>query len=160
MDIFKMAIVLVYPDGYVDPIPIKKGVDSHVTHFYDYLTVSPRFQKIVKDNGFRFDWIHEYNTKPILKLLIDNGVIVIVNNAIVYVNIAPERASELSSFSIVFPDEYEHHVGIPFVKEIIKKLDRNQFQLDKFYPEMNNFDELDPDEVSIFLEEENNIGLG
>ncbi len=163
MDIFKMAIVLVYPDGYVDSLPIKKDVDDHVKYFYEYLQASPRFQKLVKDNGFRFDWIHEYNTTPIIKLLIDNEVIVFINTAIAYVNMSPERANEISYFSIAFPENYDSHVGIPFVKETIKKFDINQFSLDKYSPEMNNFNNFAPDEASIFLEEKNeeekNIGL-
>lgn len=158
-DLFNKAIVLIYPDGYVDRIPIKRDIDDHVKYFYEYLKVSKRFQSIVKDNGFRFDWNHEYIITPIIKLLTDNGVILIINFAIAYINMAPERAEELAMYSITFPKDYKEHLGIPFVKETIKKMNPDRYELDKYYEEMNNFDNFDPDEADEFINEKKDKGL-
>ena len=158
-DLFNKAIVLIYPDGYVDRIPIKRDIDDHVKYFYEYLKVSKRFQSIVKDNGFRFDFVHDYNITPIIKLLTDNGVILIINFAIAYINMAPERAEELAMYSITFPKDYKEHLGIPFVKETIKKMNPDRYELDKYYEEMNNFDNFDPDEADEFINEKKDKGL-
>lgn len=158
-NIFNQAIVLIYPDGNVDQLPIKRDINDHVKYFYEYLKSSQRFQKMVRENGFKFDFLHEYNTSPIVKLLTDNGVIVIVNLAITYVNMAPERAEEISTFSITFPREYKEHLGIPFVKKTIKGFDENRYELNKYYEEMNNFDNFDPDEAEEFLNGEKDKGL-
>lgn len=158
-DLFNKAIVLIYPDGYVDRIPIKRDIDDHVKYFYEYLKVSKRFQSIVKDNGFRFDFVHEYIITPIIKLLTDNGVILIINFAIAYINMVPERAEELAMYSITFPKDYKEHLGIPFVKETIKKMNPDRYELDKYYEEMNNFDNFDPDEADEFINEKKDKGL-
>lgn len=151
MNIFDQAIVLVYPDGHIDNLPIKKDGNGHVKYFYEYLKTSKRFQSIVKDNGFRFDWTHEYIITPIIKLLTDNGVILIINFAIAYINMAPERAEELAMYSITFPKDYREHIGLRDVKDIIKKMNPDRYELDRYYEEMNNFDNFDPEEYEEFL---------
>lgn len=152
MDIFKMALVIIYPDGYVDPIPIREGVYSHVEYFYEYLKKSSRFQCLVRDNHFSFDWRHDSNSHPICKLLVQNGIIVFYNTAIYDVLYNIDNAKNSSFFAISFPRDYEGLPSIPFVKEIVKELQDQQFELEKFRTDKDDFEPFDSDENEKFLE--------
>lgn len=153
MDIFKMALVVIYPDGYVDQVPIKEGCTNHVKYWYDYLKISPRFQRIIRENRFKFDWIHDYNASPILKLLAKNNVIVFMNTEIAYVCSNMENAEALYGFIISFPRDYDSHKGLPFAKETINKLNFNRYELDVFRTDKDDFEEFDTEEYERFFGE-------
>lgn len=151
MDIFKMALVIIYLDGYVDYIPIKTGCANHVAYWYDYLKISPRFQRLIRENRFKFNWIDEYNTSPILKLLAKNDVIVFTNIEIAYVCNNIENAEVFSRFSISLPAKFEEHKGLLPVREMIDKLGEDQYKLDVFRTNRNYFDKMAPEEYEKIL---------
>ena len=143
-----MAFVIVYPDGYVDYIPIKEGVSNRVEYFYEYMKSSPRFQRIVRDNHFDFDWLNNRDCSSICKMLVQNNVIVFMNDTISYVLLDMENAEKTSYFVISLPSNYEELPGIPFVREQINKLNNNQFELEQYQMDWDDFEDLESDEFN------------
>lgn len=140
-EIYDLAIVLIYPDGYVEKTPIRKDKDAHTEYYYESLQeYYTRFARLVRERHFKFDWINEYNTYPILKFLVEADVIVIFNIDIAFVNMN-EDYKKSARFEICVPDNYLEHSGINYLKNVVNFLGDNKYVINKLYD--GYFDEID-----------------
>ncbi len=139
-EIYDLAIVIMYPDGYIDKVPIKKDQDNHVAYFFDRLKESPRFANLVREKHFKFNWVSEYNIYEILKFLVKNNVMVMINVDIALINMSPE-AKVNSRFEICAVDNYLEHACVNYLKDTVNFLDDNRYVVYKLYDDM--LDEID-----------------
>ncbi len=157
VEIYNMALVFIYPDGYVDSIPIREDWDDHIDYFREYLRTSPRFQKIVEENDFHFDWENEINTYPICLLLALNNVILFYNLGLPLIVEEMDMAEDLSHFVIYLPDDYKHHLGLDKAKKEIRKLDDNHFEIERYLSAWHITQEFDTEEYEAFFKNKNEI---
>lgn len=71
------AVVVLYPDGLIDAVPINNEFIWHVDYYKELVTKSPRFASLSK--SFPKGWRGEYNMSPVNKVMVNMGTIVIQN---------------------------------------------------------------------------------
>lgn len=71
------AVVVLYPDGVIDAIPIIEGVNWHLEYYKMLVEKSHRFASISKK--FPVGWRGEYNTTNANKVMTKMGIVVIQN---------------------------------------------------------------------------------
>lgn len=91
------AIVIMYPDGIIEALPIVRGVKWHVEYYKKLITKSPRFASIIKH--FPDGWSDEYNTLKVNKIMAKMGMIVIHNMDI---PVLPEEYKDRENFYSAF----------------------------------------------------------
>lgn len=139
-EVYDLAIAIMYPDGYIDKVPIKRDVNDHVNYFFDRLNNSPRFASLVREKHFKFNWVSEYNTYEILKFLVKNNIMVMFNVDIALINLDPESKAN-ARFEICVPDNYLEHACINYLKDTVNFLDDSRYVVNKLYGD--DLDELD-----------------
>ena len=87
------AIVILYPDGSIDALPIVKGIKWHLDYYKKLITLSPKFARIVKH--FPNGWMDEYNTIKNNKIMTKMGLVVIQNMDI---KVLPEEYKDREDF--------------------------------------------------------------
>lgn len=71
------AVVVLYPDGLIDVLPIIKDADWHLEYYKMLVEKSPRFAGISKK--FPIGWRGEYNTIKANMIMADMGIVLIQN---------------------------------------------------------------------------------
>jgi len=132
-DLTKMAIVLIYPDGTVEKIPIGE-YGLHIEYFREQLKKSPRFYDICKGLDF-------YNTDMhgrIDTMLSLNGVIIIFNLDLRdIVEGYFDFQNKLPSFAIAVPENLESLEQTLILEKIYTNYPEENLVCEKFSREQD-----------------------
>lgn len=97
-DIVKMAIILIYPDGEVERIPITKET-AHINYMIEHRAKSKKFARATKKASFTDPTHQDVNRELML-----NGVITMINYNVLDIVLDPKLLDEfLPNFLIYLP---------------------------------------------------------
>lgn len=151
-DLEKMALVLIYPDGEVEKIPITSYV-FHIEYMIKQRTVSQRFARVTLNCDFT-DSLHE----DIDTALVINGIIVLFNLSIYdivrYSNFLDENKPD---FGIYFPSRLGSMKQILEYEKIMNNYPLENKSAGLFNPDTNLIDDIDPYQVEEFLKNEKSL---
>lgn len=148
-DLRKQAIVLIYPDGEVEKIPVRAGVTEHLDYFHEWFKVSKKFAKVIYKTPYKIDfkdWV------VLDRTLAEAGLVVIRNCAIcdLSYDISLVDLEEAFVYLINLPsDIIENKAYLP-MKEILRKNQNEKYTFGIYSLDTRYFLEMEYN----FLEEE------
>lgn len=152
-DLRSQAIVLIYPDGTIEKIIVKKGVDFHLDYFHEWLTKSKKFASVIYVSSYKIDF---KDWGVLDKALAEAGLVVIKNREIF------DLASDISLINSKVPFRYlvnlpsdirESKVYSP-LKEILSENQSEKFTFGIYSSETESFEEIEYNFMEEKLENE------
>ncbi|MCM1052963.1 MAG: hypothetical protein NC483_03200 [Ruminococcus sp.] len=145
-DLEKMAIILIYPDGEIEKIPITSHV-YHIEYLAEHREKSQRFARVTIKCDFT-DTLHE----DIDTALVTNGVIVIFNLNIYDIVRNPNYLTEEKpDFTVFFPSELGSIGQISNYESIMGSYPLDNISPGLFDKNTNYIDDIEHHQVEEFL---------
>lgn len=148
-DLRSQAIVLLYPDGIVEKIPVKKGITFHLDYFHNWLKHSKKFASVIYHSPYKInfkDWV------VLDKALAEAGLVVIRNMEIIYLasNISLVNSKEPFAYLVNLPENIRESKAYSPMKRILKENQKEEFTFNIYSLETKKFEEIEYN----FIEEE------
>ena len=140
-DLRSQAIVLIYPDGTIEKIIVKKGVSSHLDYFHDWIKYSKKFAKIIYDSPYKIDF---KNWVVLDRVLAESGVVVFRNMQIIYLasNISLVNSEEPFGYLVQLPGDIRESKAYIPMKEILRENQSEEYTFGIYSLEAKEFEEI------------------
>ncbi len=112
------AIVIIYPDGTLENVPVKTNINSHLGYFKDLKENGPYFNELCRECDFE-----DYNCLEIRHTLHNNGCSLFVNFKIK--DIMTLTMLDLPGFKVMVPNEFSSVEQVETFKKIIENYSKH-----------------------------------